>query len=433
MKTNKHNKKTIIVVSIFFALLGMAAWIENSMIETTDMSGFMERIQISVEKDILYKAFPVFGYAECGMWEEDDLISKVILEEAFPICSYFSEELSLKAEVEDEDTLHTLAIQDIEEPSIINDKKEESVYIPQFYDEMMHENHHAVVFIEEEDFLTEGCGFVSEISAGWVTGFVKAEEKSVNYEMSRLTDYEFALEHFYTVDACTSAGEDILNPQEMLLYDATVDKTQPGPHILIYHTHASEGFVDSVAGDKSTTIVGAGAKLAQLLREEYGYEVYHHTGIYDDARDEAYAEAAPALEEILEQYPQIQVIIDLHRDGVAESRHLVADWEGKDVAQFMFFNGLSYLNTKGNIDYLPNPNLKGNLSTSYQATIAASEYYPGLVRRTYLNGYRYNMHYREKTLLIELGAQTNTVEEIMNACEPLAHVLDTVFSGENIQ
>ena len=40
------------------------------------------------------------------------------------------------------------------------------------------------------------------------------------------------------------------------------------------------------------------------------------------------------------------------------------------------------------------------------------------------------MHYREKTLLIELGAQTNTVDEIMNACEPLAHILDMVFSGE---
>ena len=213
-----------------------------------------------------------------------------------------------------------------------------------------------------------------------------------------------------------------------------IDKTKPGPHILIYHTHSQEGFVDSVAGDRSTTIVGAGAKLSELLREEYGYEVYHHTGEYDkDTRDDAYAKSAPALEEIFAQYPQIQVVIDLHRDGVAEGRHLVAEWEGKKVAQFMFFNGLSYVNNNGPIDYLPNPNLQGNLALSFQATVVANEYYPGLARRTYLNGYRYNMHYREKSMLIELGAQTNTVDEIMSACEPLAHILDMLFSGEENQ
>ena len=42
------------------------------------------------------------------------------------------------------------------------------------------------------------------------------------------------------------------------------------------------------------------------------------------------------------------------------------------------------------------------------------------------------MHYRGKTLLIELGAQTNTVEEIMNAIDPLAHILSIVLNGEAI-
>ena len=63
-----------------------------------------------------------------------------------------------------------------------------------------------------------------------------------------------------------------------------------------------------------------------------------------------------------------------------------------------------------------------------QAT--ASEYYPGFTRKIYLKGYRYNMQYRGKTLLIELGAQTNTLEEAMNACPPLAHILSLVLSGE---
>ena len=63
--------------------------------------------------------------------------------------------------------------------------------------------------------------------------------------------------------------------------------------------------------------------------------------------------------------------------------------------------------------------------------LKAAEYYPGLTRKIYLKGYRYNMHLKDKYLLIELGAQNNTLEEVMNACDPLAHILDLVLSGES--
>ena len=63
--------------------------------------------------------------------------------------------------------------------------------------------------------------------------------------------------------------------------------------------------------------------------------------------------------------------------------------------------------------------------------LAAEEYYPGLTRRIYLKGYRYNLHYRPKSLLIELGSQTNTVDEALNACQPLAHIISMVLNGEN--
>ena len=105
------------------------------------------------------------------------------------------------------------------------------------------------------------------------------------------------------------------------------------------------------------------------------------------------------------------------------------DLQGRPTAQIMFFNGLSRT-AKGEIEYLENPNLADNLAFSFQMQAACNEYYPGLARRIYLKAYRYNMHLCPKTLLIELGAQNNTVEEMKNACEPLAHVLDLVLSGE---
>ena len=79
---------------------------------------------------------------------------------------------------------------------------------------------------------------------------------------------------------------------------------------------------------------------------------------------------------------------------------------------------------------LPNPYLEDNLALSFQLQLAAAEYYPDFTRQIYLKGYRYNMHYRAKTLLIELGSQTNTVAEAMNACNPIAHALHMVLAGE---
>ena len=56
--------------------------------------------------------------------------------------------------------------------------------------------------------------------------------------------------------------------------------------------------------------------------------------------------------------------------------------------------------------------------------------YPGFTRKIYLKSYRYNMHLCPKSLLIEVGAQTNTLQEAVNAMDPLAQVLDKVLSGK---
>ncbi len=249
-------------------------------------------------------------------------------------------------------------------------------------------------------------------------------------DLDLLSSYENLVREFYTIDANTMAGSDQLNVERLLSMDMTVSGEEDGPQILIYHTHSQEAFADSVPGDQGTSIVGVGDRLAQILREEYGYNVLHHTAQYDTVRDDAYAEALPAIEQLLAENPSIKVVIDLHRDSVAEETRLVMDLDGRPTARFMFFNGLSRTRKTGNIAYLYNENQDANLAFSFQMQLKAAEYYPGLTRKIYLKGYRYNMHLRPQSLLIELGAQNNTVEEAMNACDPLAHILDMVLSGQ---
>lgn len=259
--------------------------------------------------------------------------------------------------------------------------------------------------------------------------FVPMEEKSYRYRWEELSSYEELIKAFYAVDSTTVAGEELLRTETLLEKDMRIQGSADEPQILIYHTHSREGFADSVPGDKNSGILGAGEYLATLLREQYGYNVIHNIDCYDKERDYAYSNSLPAVQAILEEYPSIEVVIDLHRDAMPEDRRLVMDIQGRPTAQFMFFNGLCRTK-KGAIEQLENPYLADNLALSFQMQAACNEYYPGIARRIYLKAYRYNMHLCPKSLLIELGAQNNTEEEARNACELLAHVLDLVFSGK---
>ena len=170
---------------------------------------------------------------------------------------------------------------------------------------------------------------------------MKRNEVLKQYDLSLYQDVTGLIKEFYIVDASTIVDEDLLNVERLTGFDCTLKKEAEGPQILIYHSHSQEEFADSVKGDENTTIVGAGKKLARLLEEEYGYGVLHHKGIYDvPSRDNAYANALPAIEQLLEENPSIQVVIDLHRDAVAEGTKLVTNIDGRDYARFMFFNGV---------------------------------------------------------------------------------------------
>ena len=121
------------------------------------------------------------------------------------------------------------------------------------------------------------------------------------------------------------------------------------------------------------------------------------------------------------------MVIDLHRDGV-DGYRFVTDIDGKPTARIMFFNELSYSAETGDLDYLPNPYVQDNLAFSFQLQLKAAQYYPGFTRNIYLKSLRFNLHMRPRSLLIESGTQLNTVEEEMNAMEPLADILNQVFN-----
>lgn len=287
----------------------------------------------------------------------------------------------------------------------------------------------------EEESIQEGedISYMSEDVAQAISNEVI---KGKVYSKAELTEYTFS-KRFYTVTGITSLTKDIFRPEEFLEKDLSIKKDASKPQILIFHTHSQEDFVDSVKGEWSTSIVGVGDYLARLLREKYGYNVIHDKSVYDLVdgvldRSKAYTYAQAGIEKILKENPTIEVVIDLHRDGVGENMHLVTEVDGKNMAKLMFFNGISYTNVNGNISYLNNPYRDDNLAMSLQMYLLGEAYYPGFLRNNYINAYRYCLHNRGRSMLVEAGAQTNTFGEVKNAMEPLADMLNKLLSGQKV-
>ena len=254
-----------------------------------------------------------------------------------------------------------------------------------------------------------------------------------------LNNLNFLKENFYIIEANMPVTIQDFPTKAFIEKNFQISITnQDEPKILIFHTHSQEAFVDSRPGVKEDTVVGLGQSLADILKNKYGVDVIHDTGTYDMVngklnRSTSYERMEEPIRKILQKYPSIEVVIDLHRDGVPDNVRLCTTINGKSTAKFMFVNGLSKKMQNGifqPIDYLPNPYLEDNMAFSFQMQLKANELYPGLTRKIYIKPYRYSLHMKPKSLLVEVGAQTNTVEEAYNAMEPLAHILISVLKEE---
>ena len=253
--------------------------------------------------------------------------------------------------------------------------------------------------------------------------------------IDQITTIEEIKKYLFTIDPTAYATIDDFPIEKLANMDLSLDFQTLEPRILIMHTHSQEWFIDSKIGNPYDSIVGVGQYLAEILVNRYGVSVVHDVGMYDIKdgnmqRSASYEEMEPAVKQILEKYPTIEVIIDLHRDGVPDDVHLVTEINGKPTAQIMFFNGITRYNDNGTPVEMPelvNPYIKENLSLTLQLFLTANENYPRLARRNYIKAYRYSLHLKPRSILVEVGANTNTVEEAKNAMYPLASIIMQVL------
>lgn len=250
--------------------------------------------------------------------------------------------------------------------------------------------------------------------------------------LENIKDLEYLKNNFYIVDTKTDISSDIFKVNDFLNKDLSIEKSTK-PKILIFNTHGNEVYKDSK--DLSEGVQGLGTELAKILDEKYEIMSIQNFDEFDkvDKKTQilgAYDRMAPVIKKTLEENPSIEMVIDIHRDGLPDNVHLVTEINGKDTAQIMLVNGLSKIYENGiltDITSLPNPNIQDNLALSFKMKVNGNEMYPNFMRKIYLHAYRYSLHMKPLSLLVEVGAQTNTYEEAKNAMEPLADIIASVI------
>lgn len=213
------------------------------------------------------------------------------------------------------------------------------------------------------------------------------------------------------------------------------------PQVLIMHTHTSECYMTYDAGyynssdpvrssDPSCSVLAVGEAIAATLREA-GIGVLHDSTFHDSPQySGAYERSAETIQGILAQYPTIKVVLDIHRDAMTQGDGTkikpTVEIDGKKAAQCMIIS--STCDTAS----VPHPNWEQNLRFALRLQSALHTKYEGLARPLYLVDSRYNQHLTNGSLLIEIGSDSNTVEEAVYSGQlvgkTLAQVLEELQS-----
>ena len=194
------------------------------------------------------------------------------------------------------------------------------------------------------------------------------------------------------------------------------DKAKPA--VLVYHSHTTEAYSlldtgyyiksDARSDSPSRNVVRVGDELVRAL-EAKGFVVIHDREIHDRDYSSSYDKSRTSVERYLEEYPSIEVTIDLHRDDITYSNKTkvkpTAKVNGKKAAKMMLISGCEYGLVKNFPDW------EYNLRFDLQVQNKLASKYKGLMRPILFSQRKYNMYETHNSFLLEIGTDANTLDE----------------------
>jgi stage II sporulation protein P len=197
------------------------------------------------------------------------------------------------------------------------------------------------------------------------------------------------------------------------------------PLVFIYHTHTSESYIPVSGKDHvypRGDIVSLGKYLQQVLEEKYNIKTIHSEEIHDQIPfRESYQRSQVTIKKYLNEYPSIKVVLDVHRDAApgVNARCMINE---KSTATIGIIVGSDKMG-------LPHPNWRKNYQFASKLAENMNLYYPGLNSRVLTAECRYNQHLHDHALIIEIGDQNSTLEEVYRAAELFGGILAITLNG----
>ena len=275
----------------------------------------------------------------------------------------------------------------------------------------------------------EGAAFLLYLHTGRVVRQVPTPTRPIPAETVpvRSLEPEFTSED---LELLTIDDEPDRRPDAAALLTAPLELelTGEGPKVLILHTHTTESYEQTGSRYEETSpyrtldpghnMIALGKILAENL-ESSGIGVIHDTDFHDyPSYNGSYSHAAASIRDYLERYPTIELILDLHRDAADTPTGQLATRcriDGEEAAQLMFVLGTD--------TRLKHPGWERNLGLALKLQVLLERTHPGICRDLTLSKNRYNQHFGPLTLLVEIGAAGNTLNEAKPAAEALAKAI----------
>jgi stage II sporulation protein P len=233
-----------------------------------------------------------------------------------------------------------------------------------------------------------------------------------------------------------------LNIEELLNQKADLsiqDISQPT--ILVYHSHSTESYtlldvgyytesLDLRSDDNHKNMVRVGDDLVEYL-EKMGFSVIHDTEIHDENYNGAYDSSRATVEKYLEEYPSIEITIDVHRDDITYENNTkvkpTATINGKKAARMMIIAGAQY----GRITNYPDWEYNLRFVLAVQNKVA--QMYDGLMRPVLFSERKYNMDETRNSFLLEIGTDANTLDEACYSARLFATALGELLLEEYVE
>ena len=217
------------------------------------------------------------------------------------------------------------------------------------------------------------------------------------------------------------------------LYNPALKKTlnNARPEVLIYHSHTSEAYRSSntdtskisSSSDATKNVTSVGDIIEEELEKNYGIAVIHDKTVNDRGDYKgAYKKSGVILDKYLKEYGDFKLIIDLHRDDVKQNV-VTTKLNGEDVARFMF------VVTEKNPKYAKQKKLVDSMIG------ISNKLFPSLLRNQTITPYEYGMGFynqnrSDNAMLIEVGSNTNTIQEVKNTGKYLARIIAEQINGK---